>query len=201
MAALGRPWRTHPELEALGRSPAFAAPLAELSGLPAGIRYLNDQVAVKVPPDVGATDETPWHQDHPYLPIDRPGDLTVWVALHDVQPEHGTMQFLDGSHEIGGLEASLLEADLQEAHPDLWERFPVTEPLALRAGDATVHHGCTLHWAPANSLPTCRWAYIAEYVPADARAARLPNPRATAAGLAAGDTFDHPAFPLTPALS
>lgn len=198
------PWRTHPELLGLGRSADYAGPLTALAG--GALRYLNDQVAVKVPPGASAdpeggvpmTDDTPWHQDHPYLPIDRIGDLTAWLALHDMDAEHGTLRFLDGSHEVGGLEASLLQEDLRETHASLWDRFPVSEPFALQAGDVTVHHGCTIHWAPANTRPTLRWAYIAEFIPADARVARLPNVRAAAAGLGEGDEFDHEAFPLVP---
>jgi ectoine hydroxylase-related dioxygenase (phytanoyl-CoA dioxygenase family) len=191
------PWREYPELAELGRSEQFAQPLANLSGEPAGIRYLSDQFAVKRPAVEGNTD-TPWHQDNPYLAIDRPGDLTVWVALHDMVPECGTMRFLQGSHGVGALETSMISgADLERDHPEIWETYTVTAPLHLDAGDATVHNGYTIHCAPANSTDRPRWAYISEYIPGDARVDRLPNARADAAGLNQGDPWPEQDHPLT----
>jgi len=191
------PWRRRPELACLGRSDEFTRPLADLAGRPEGIRYLNDQLTAKVPRAAGNTD-TPWHQDNPYLAIDREGDLTVWVALHDMRPEHGTVRFLPGSHAVGPLEESLLlGSDLRAAHPELWSRYGVSGPLTLQAGDATVHHGNTIHGAPANSTRGPRWAYICEYIPGDALVDRLPNKRAEAAGLRQGDMFPDDRYPRT----
>ena len=195
------PWRTHASFERFARSSEFAAPLVALSRLRSGLRYIDDQIVVKLPASAGAMGETPWHQDHPCLPIDRAGDLTAWVALHEMEPEHGTLRFLDRSHHEGPLDAVSLQLDLRESHPSLFERYPASDPLHLRAGDATVHHGCTVHGAAANDTASPRWAYIAEFIPGDARVAGRRSARVEAAGLAAGDGFDHPAFRLTSPLS
>lgn len=189
------PWREHPEFARLGLSPDLGVELATLAGHVDGLRFLSDQLAVKVPLEHGTTDETPWHQDHPYLPIDRTGDLTCWIALHDMTPEHGTMRFLDRSHTEGPLDATLLVEELRTTHAELWDRHPVTDPLTLAAGDATVHDGCLIHCAPPNSAATSRWAYIAEYMPANARATRLPTRHTDKAGILEGQPFDHPEFP------
>ena len=193
------PWRTHPSFERLARSSEFVAPLVALSKLRSGLRYIDDQIVVKLPASAGAMGETPWHQDHPCLPIDRTGDLTVWVALHDMEPEHGTLRFLDRSHQEGPLEVVSLQHDLRETHPLLFAQYRVSGPQQLRSGDATVHHGCTVHGAPPNDTASPRWAYIAEFIPGDARVAGPRSARVEAAGLTAGDRFDHPAFPLTSA--
>jgi len=195
------PWKLYPELEKLGRSAEFTEPLTALPFSDDGLRFWHDQFAVKTPDSIGTTTETPWHQDNPYLAIDRVGDLTVWVALHDMTPEHGTMRFLTGSHTLGPLEDTFLDGqsgDLRDRHPDLWEKYELSSPLTLAAGDATVHDGCTIHWAPNNTAAEPRRAYISEYIPGASKVARLPNGRVEALGLREGDDYpDDDSFPLT----
>ena len=41
-----------------------------------------------------------WHQDYSYWPLDRPGGITIWIALDDATPENGFMQMVKGSHTI-----------------------------------------------------------------------------------------------------
>lgn len=106
---------------------------------------------------------TPWHQDAAYW-IDLPDRraLSVWVALDDADVDNGCMWFVPESHlkpirthrQTGGTGALVCDASESEA---------VAVPL--RAGDASIHHGLTLHYSRGNSTGRQRPAYIVNYRP------------------------------------
>ena len=125
------------------------------------------------PPFNGAA--TAWHQDDAYVGWDKddvytqrhvdsdtrdPGPMTVtfWVPLHDVSIAMGCMHFVPGSHRqpmrrhrqrtpgAAALEAMDVDTSRAVACP-------------LRAGDATVHWGRTLHYTGPNLTPTPRLAW------------------------------------------
>ena len=41
---------------------------------------------------------TPWHQDYPSMPFDRPMACGIWIAAVEITPEMGSLQYLTGSH-------------------------------------------------------------------------------------------------------
>ncbi|MEU7814337.1 phytanoyl-CoA dioxygenase family protein [Pseudonocardia sp. NPDC049154] len=129
-------------------------------------QFVHDMAFVK-PAEHGA--ESSMHQDFPFSPFDRPGTMTVWVALTDMTPDMGTLEFLSGSHTVGPLGRYNRKAgdDMRAANPWLADRFPLEGGLHLRAGDATVHHDLTVHGSQPNSTPRTRSAYTARYMPAD----------------------------------
>ncbi len=133
------------------------------------INYHADMMAVKMPTGHAASGPTGFHQDWVNFPFDRVGFLSFWIALSDIPPERGAMRFLSGSHKAGPLGKMGLVGGPQptEYYPDLLERFPLSPPLHLRAGDATVHNGMVVHGAPPNSTDKPRWAAILSYHPAD----------------------------------
>ena len=121
-----------------------------------------DHAIVKPPRDGCAT---PWHQDiafHP--PEDRHRNLTIWMALQDVDERNGCLRYLPGSHRgrlyshrpIGG-DARLhgLEAI------DVTAADPVAAPLP--AGGVVVHDSRTLHGAGPNLSEAPRWSYAAVF--------------------------------------
>ena len=63
--------------------------------------------------DAGAEQESPWHQDHPYHPLE-PAFLTVWMPLDPVPPGAG-LRVVPGSH-----------------------RGPIYAPVEFSATDATL---------------------------------------------------------------
>ena len=42
--------------------------------------------------------ETPWHQDGEYWPIKPLESVTIWLAIDEVTPENGPLQYIPGSH-------------------------------------------------------------------------------------------------------
>ena len=41
--------------------------------------------------------ETPWHQDGEYWPIKPLESVTIWLAIDEVTPENGPLQYIPGS--------------------------------------------------------------------------------------------------------
>lgn len=106
---------------------------------------------------------TPWHQDTAYW-IDLPDRraISFWVALDEATIDNGCMWFSPGSHlepmrphrQTGGNGALECDADEQEG---------IAVPLG--PGDATIHHGATLHYSRGNSTSQHRPAYILNFRP------------------------------------
>jgi ectoine hydroxylase-related dioxygenase (phytanoyl-CoA dioxygenase family) len=146
---------------------------------------------------------TGWHQDLPYVPIDRRGLLTIWIALIDVLPESGALQFLPGSHRLGplgrlDLREDIRLTDLLRADDYAFVSNPVT--VSLRAGEATVHDGLTLHGSHPNATSVQRLSWALRFIPANTR--WLGGPLAIdgleETGMRPFDTFDDSRF-LVPA--
>jgi ectoine hydroxylase-related dioxygenase (phytanoyl-CoA dioxygenase family) len=141
----------------------------KLLGREVGVNYHADLMGVKMPEGHTASKPTGWHQDWVNFPFDRAGFLTFWFALADMPPERGVMRFLSKSKQEGPLgKMGLLGGkEVIEYYPELLDKYEMSEPFALKAGDATVHNGLTVHGAPANTTDQPRWAFIAAYHPAD----------------------------------
>jgi ectoine hydroxylase-related dioxygenase (phytanoyl-CoA dioxygenase family) len=186
---------------------AVAAGLGEnisrLGGRGAGVRYWNDIVARKSPSSTsGGSGQTVWHQDFPNHPIDRLGGATVWIALDDVSADQGAMSFVSGSHREGPLGRTYSSGtstggkDHLAQYPWLLDRYRRSAPVELQAGDATFHHPLTVHGAGANTTHRPRWSFIVMYAPADAVYTGASYPATDDLGLAVGEPFDHPSFPI-----
>jgi len=170
--------------------------LQRLLGIPA-IRLWGDAFILKKP-EAGGHKGTLYHQDFPGLPIDRSNYLSIWIALHDMPAEAGTLRFYSGSHRLGILgwvfaDGISLEQRCAQLRPEN------LSPLrAMKAGDATIHHSLTVHGAPANGTSRNRWARTAVFMDAEARqkndvAGLPPGVPRNPAGL-----FDNPACPIVP---
>lgn len=130
------------------------------------IRCLGGVLFCKVGGSSLSGRELPYHQDGPAFKIDRPGLVTVWVALDEVTPEQGAMRFMEGSHTEGSLGTHLKGYPVRR-YPKLLEQYRLSEPLHYAAGDATVHDGFTLHGSPENATNQVRWAYLCMYIADD----------------------------------
>jgi ectoine hydroxylase-related dioxygenase (phytanoyl-CoA dioxygenase family) len=185
-----------PVLGSYVRSAELGRVAYDLIGRP--VRYLQDQLLVKRPSSTGGA-ATQWHQDMPYLPLDRSGVAHIWLALVDVPPEMGSMRFLDRSHLMGSFGRAQHDelGDLSRTHPELFETCGMSPPLHLVAGDATVHDAATAHYAPPNSTETPRWAYLTAFFRADALYTGAPHrDTSVVAGLQVNKVLDHPRFPV-----
>lgn len=88
---------------------------------------------------------TPWHQDLTYMPLDTDKVVSIWIPFTDITPDMGGLVFAEGSHLSGELVPS---KDVK--------RFPVVQNGAMRAGDASVHMGWTIHSSLPNSTRNMR---------------------------------------------
>lgn len=100
----------------------------------------------------GTNHPTPPHQDNYYFNLTPPNVLTIWVALDPVDTENGCLRYVPGSHvgcarphdrsSVLGFSQGI--SDYGDAD------FAREVPVHLQPGDATVHHGWTVHRADAN---------------------------------------------------
>lgn len=177
-------------------APTMGQNVQRLLGREKPIRVYHDIVMCKL------TDErstaTGWHQDSPNFPLDR-NALTIWIALDEITAEQGALQFFSGSHRCGMLGKISPDptTDLLDEYPEL-ARFPVSPPNHLQPGDATVHHGLTVHGAGANNTRHDRWSYAVAYFPADARYTGAPNHDCDGFDLKINHPIEHPSFALVP---
>ncbi|NUO98105.1 MAG: hypothetical protein HOV96_33525 [Nonomuraea sp.] len=182
---------------ALAKDPAMGRNAVRLLRGVRAVRVQVTNLLVKEPGEHGATE---FHQDFPWMPMDRSAMLTVWLALADVPADMGSLRFYGGSHRCGLLGRSFTrEGDDQlSQHPWLKE-LELSPPLDLRAGDATVHHALTVHGAPANRRDSARLSFTVTYFDADALYTGLPYRQTDGLGLEVNRPFEHERFPcLTP---
>lgn len=83
---------------ALALSPAMGRNAARMLRGVRAVRVQVTNLLVKEPGEHGATQ---FHQDFPWMPMDRSAMLTVWLALADVPADMGSLRFYSGSHRHG----------------------------------------------------------------------------------------------------
>jgi hypothetical protein len=135
-----------------------------------------------------------WHQDGTYFGLD-PADrhVTAWVALSDSTYENGCVTVLPGSHRMGQLPhtmhraAANLLSNGQEVEvaidPDR------VMPLALRAGEFSLHHTHLLHSSAPNRGRDRRIGVGISYIPTGVR--HIGAQRLTAALVRGEDGYGH----------
>lgn len=139
-------WRDVPEIRDLVTDPLLLAPVRACLGTEDPI-VLEDQWFWS---EAGSATPSPWHQDEPYHPLDRPF-LTIWIPLTPVPPGLG-LKGVAGSHlgtihapvEFSAQEATLT-GDVPARAPDPAGRR-VVDP-SCRPGDAVLLDSRTLHAA------------------------------------------------------
>lgn len=188
-------WKVDPLLNALSHSRAMGRVASRLlRGAP--VRFLNDEVLVKIPAAAGGK-ATPYHQDFPHTNFDRTAMINIWFALVELPPVKGAMRFLTGSHRAGPMGRSLLDKqDVVEQYPWMLEEYPLSPALHMQPGDATIHGDLTIHGGPANHADTARWAYLVNLFDARARHSGSPSYGEDVEGVATNGLFDTPRYPI-----
>jgi hypothetical protein len=124
-------------------------------------RICYDHAIFKPPHSNSATK---WHQDEAYdKPVGAPElRASLWLALQDVTVENGCLQFIPNSHKVGLLPHYHPTAT---AHALTTDCVDPTQAVAcpLSAGDITIHHGRTLHYAGPNITDRPRLAWILDF--------------------------------------
>jgi len=157
------PHRRHAIARELAMSPVLAATAAALLGV-ACVRLYQDCLFWKRPGD----DYTEWHADLWTAPLATNDAVTVWLPLHRVDVEGGPLYFQTRSHR--DLMSFQHSGELESyGHGDfLPPGQSGTHHAPLEVGDATWHHGWTVHGASAIEVPPSdagrgRLAYTATY--------------------------------------
>ena len=149
-------WGQYPDVKTLTLSPRLGSLAAQLLGAD-HVRLWHDQALYKVP----GGDATQPHLDLSYWPmLDRKAG-TIWIALEEVTVEMGAMHFIPGSHNAGidGFDHRI--EDALEGRSSLLEKVSEklkADPVSynLKPGDATFHHGLTIHFTGKNSTDKIR---------------------------------------------
>lgn len=110
-----------------------------------------------------------WHQDATYWPVTHKEQIvSAWLALSQVDQEHGGMQMIPQSH-LSGLKthertfdsASMLRRGQRVSEP-ISEKLAVN--IDLEPGQASFHHTLTLHRSGPNTTKSWRLGVLFNYV-------------------------------------
>lgn len=154
--------RENEELGRCVRNSSLGETAARLAGMD-GVRIYHDQALFKMP----GNNFTSWHLDAPFWSFHTPQALTMWLALDDMTPENGCMQYLPRSHHSARMDRNLsIGSDfdgLFKIYPDWRKLSPVVVPC--RAGTAVFHNGLIAHAAGPNLTNQPRRAYAIAFMP------------------------------------
>ncbi len=128
------------------------------------LRIWHDQIQYK---PAGTGGVNPWHQDSPLWPVLEPKDaqITVWVALDDVDEENGCMSMVPGSHTWGNVMDELRKVPSYDETPTTFQGHEVNRVLCpVPAGWVHFHHPLTWHGSHANRSGRPRRAIALHYM-------------------------------------
>ncbi len=160
------------------------------------VKILSESLYAKHPVASGHSRPAQWHQDFPWLPIDRAQAVQFWLALVPVTVDMGPMVHLKGSHhsEPGGM-INGYDEDAETLYPELFERYEVTPLEPVGQGEAVFHHALTWHSSGLNHTNRIRWAMASYRMSANCRYTGQQNFNTDGFGLKPNQLFDHPHFP------
>jgi len=115
----------------------------------------------------GSRSHVSWHQDLTYWGFDRDDQVSMWLALSPATEETGCMRMIPGSHKQGtfdhetGEDADnvLLQAQTVKDVDESSSRHCRLDP-----GEATFHHGWTLHASMPNRGSDRRIGINVQYI-------------------------------------
>lgn len=182
------------DVKSVARSSQLGENIMRLYGRKSPIRSILNNFQVKLPRETGVGEGTGFHQDTPgFQYIDGP-IISVWVAIDDVTADMGGLVFRKGSHKLGYY-------GRMRGWEDRLSAFPLTEPMVLKAGDATAHIGNMYHGTGPNTSNRPRWSWTTITAPGDATYTGAASPYGDNLGIKPGEVLDHPSTPIiyTPA--
>ncbi len=181
---------SNPQMMKFVTSPRISGAVVDLMKVPEAL-FVQDISFFK---PVGSI-EVPWHQDFSFWPFDRWGNLSIWIALEDMDDDMGVLRYLEGSHREGPLGYIEVERDIRDVYPHLRD-MKMAGGKALKAGDAQAHWDITVHGSAVNTGNRRRSALSLRFHRPDAIYNGIAHPHYDKFGMKAGDRFGKcPAFP------
>ncbi|MEZ4865951.1 MAG: phytanoyl-CoA dioxygenase family protein [Caldilineaceae bacterium] len=148
--------------QAHARNPKILDVIESLLG--PDLKLYQDQIFMK-PPKIGSRQR--YHQDMPLgFHIDPPAMVTCWAALDEATIENGCLWMLPGTHKFGIIDQAEW-AKYEEMSVN--GRLPEEQPVPLKTGSCSFHHGLILHASRPNLTEQRRRGYATHYVSAHCR--------------------------------
>ena len=103
--------------------------------------------------EAGSQSHVSWHQDLTYWGLSHDDQVSMWLALSPATAENGCMRMMPGSHLDGRQDHAFIEDSANvlfqgQTVLDVDESDSVT--CSLEPGEASFHHGWTLHSSMPN---------------------------------------------------
>ena len=111
-----------------------------------------------------------WHQDLTYWGFNDDNQVAAWVALSDATEENGCMHMIPGSHRNGEMSHKpTIDKDNLLHHGQTIESVQVEDAISLplKAGEASLHHGWTMHTSYPNQSKDRRIGLTINYISTD----------------------------------
>ncbi len=149
----------------------------------------NATYIVKEP---GSAAHVSWHQDLAYWGLEGDGQVSMWLALSPANETSGCMRMVPGSH-LPGRRGHRTTDDSSNVLYQGQTVEDVDESLAvactLHPGEASFHHGWTLHASTPNLGEDRRIGFNAQYIATNMR--QTQHAHDTAMLVCGVDTFRH----------
>lgn len=140
----------------------------------------------------GTDSHVSWHQDLTYWGLSDDAQVSLWMALTPATQESGCMRMIPGSQKSGRLEHKTIEDKSNvlfqgQTVEDVAEDSAVSCPL--RPGQASFHHGWTLHASMPNRSADRRIGLNVQYIAPHVR--QTKNDKDSALCVRGQDTFSN----------
>jgi len=111
-----------------------------------------------------------WHQDLTYWGFNDDKQVAAWIALSDATEENGCMHMIPGSHKGGQLPHRTTKDSNNLLHHGQTIEGASEEQsrcIPLNAGEASLHHGWTMHTSYPNKSDDRRIGLTINYISTD----------------------------------
>lgn len=139
-----------------------------------------------------------WHQDLTYWGLDKPDEVTLWVALSPATRQSGCMRFIPGTHreQIVPHSDTFAAGNLLTRGQELAVEVDDSKGVdaELKTGQASVHHGHLFHASGPNTTNDRRIGAAIRYIAPSMKA--KSGPQTEVQMIAGEDRFGH--FTIVP---
>lgn len=142
--------------------------------------------------EAGAPSHVSWHQDLSYWGFDGDTQVSMWLALTPATLESGCMRMVPGSHLAGQCAHRLTDDPTNVLFQGQTVEGVAEEgavPCPLGPGEASFHHGWTLHASLPNRSPERRIGVNVQYLAPHMR--QTKDDRDTAMLVRGADRYRH----------